>query len=91
MNTRREVFAGIGAAALGAFAWSARHTDKARTEDVRGGAVRNLRLPNTKLYTHEGQAVRFYDDLVRDKVVAINMMYARCEGICPRATSNLLR
>jgi protein SCO1/2 len=41
--------------------------------------------------THDGQAVRFYDDLIRGKVVAINMMYADCEGICPLATSNLVR
>ncbi len=35
--------------------------------------------------------MKFYDDLVRGKVVAINMMYADCDGICPRATSNLVR
>ena len=38
------------------------------------------------LTTHEGDTVRFYDDLVRGKVVAINMMYAQCNGICPPAT-----
>ncbi|MDP2343619.1 MAG: SCO family protein [Deltaproteobacteria bacterium] len=47
-------------------------------------------FPNVLLETHDGRLVRFYDDLVKDKVVAINMMYANCEGICPRMTSNLL-
>jgi len=35
--------------------------------------------------------VRFYDDLVKDKVVVINFMYAECAGICPGITVNLAR
>jgi len=46
---------------------------------------------NAELCAHDGRTVRFYDDLIRGKVVAINMMYAECEGICPIATSNLVR
>ena len=41
--------------------------------------------------THHGKAVRFYDDLLKDKVVAINMMYADCDGICPTITANLVK
>jgi protein SCO1/2 len=90
MKTRREAFAAMSAAALGAFAaGSGGKARKAGTESARRGALGGARLPNTTLYTHEGKAVRFYDDLVRGKVVAINMMYATCEGICPQATSNL--
>jgi protein SCO1/2 len=89
MNTRRAAFVGMSAAALGAFGWSGGKERKAATQSARGGAPRAARLPNTALYTHEGKAVRFYDDLVRGKIVAINMMYAHCDGICPRATSNL--
>ena len=48
-------------------------------------------LPNVELTTHEGKKVRFYDDLVKDKIVIINFMYAQCEGICPAITANLLR
>lgn len=47
-------------------------------------------FPNCVLRTHEGREVRFYDDLLKGKAVAINMMYAKCEGICPRMTENLL-
>ena len=50
---------------------------------------RNRHLPNVLLTTHEGKKVRFYDDLMKDKIVVINMMYATCEGVCPRITSNL--
>jgi protein SCO1/2 len=50
---------------------------------------RNRHLPNVVLTTHEGKKVRFYDDLMKDKIVVISMMYATCEGVCPRITSNL--
>src|ERR1044071_10403541 len=48
-------------------------------------------FPNVELTTHEGKKVRFYDDLVKDKIVVINFMYADCEGICPGITANLLK
>ena len=46
---------------------------------------------NLTLTTHEGRKVRFYDDLIRDKLVAFNMMYVRCEDTCPLTTANLVR
>lgn len=36
------------------------------------------RFPNLVLQTHEGKNVWFYDDLIRDKIVLINFMYATC-------------
>jgi protein SCO1 len=53
--------------------------------------IRQKYFPNLTLKTHEGRAVRFYDDLIKDRVVLINMMYATCEGVCPRITSNLVK
>jgi protein SCO1/2 len=44
---------------------------------------------NVPLRTHEGRAVRFYDDLLKGKIVLINLMYTRCDNICPGATQNL--
>jgi protein SCO1/2 len=38
-------------------------------------------FPNTVLRTHEGRDVRFYDDLIKDKIVLINFMYTNCQGI----------
>jgi protein SCO1/2 len=47
-------------------------------------------LPNVPLITHTGEKVRFYDDLIRDKIVLVNFMLVECtEGICPTAASNL--
>jgi protein SCO1 len=88
MNTRRALVAGLGVATLAGLAG---RRAMAEPERARHGGTRAATLPNIPLLTHEGQTVRFYDDLIRGKVVAINMMYAECEGICPIATSNLVR
>lgn len=37
------------------------------------------RFPNLVLKTHEGKNVRFYDDLLKDKIVLVNFMYASCK------------
>lgn len=49
----------------------------------RAGGFRAGYFPNVVLRTHENQAVRFYDDLLKEKVVVINFMYASCEGRSP--------
>jgi len=43
-------------------------------------AIREQHLPNIELVTHEGRRVRFYDDLVKGRVVAINFMFATCRN-----------
>ena len=48
-------------------------------------------FPNVALRTHEGKSVRFYDDLIKGKIVVINFMYANCTGICPAMTMNLMK
>lgn len=46
-------------------------------------------FPNVPLVTHQGNTVRFYDDLIKDKVVAINFMYTSCNDVCPAETARL--
>lgn len=46
-------------------------------------------FPNVSLVTQEGKAVRFYDDLIKDRKVLINFIYAGCEKACPLATAKL--
>ena len=53
--------------------------------------MRRRYFPDVVLTTHEGKRVRFYDDLLKDKIVVLNMMYADCTGICPLITANLVR
>lgn len=52
-------------------------------------AERNL--PNVTLTTHEGRKVKFYDDLMKDKIVILNFMYVKCDGKCPGTTANLVK
>lgn len=88
MNTRRHWVAGMGLAAVGLIALPGFVVGQTRPrQDATDGGY----FPNPLLHTHEGKAVRFYDDLIRGKVVAINMMYVSCAGTCPTATANLLR
>jgi protein SCO1/2 len=35
--------------------------------------------------------VRFYEDLIKNKIVTINFFYANCEGVCPGITANLVK
>lgn len=46
-------------------------------------------FPNVPLVTQHGQTVRFYDDLLRDKAVAINLVYTHCQDACPLETARL--
>ena len=48
-------------------------------------------FPNVTLTTHEGKKVKFYDDLLKDKIVLINFMYVKCQGTCPGTTANLVK
>lgn len=52
---------------------------------------RRSRFLNVVLRTHENKAVRFYDDLIRDKFVLINFMYTGCLDDCPLTTANLVQ
>ena len=46
-------------------------------------------FPNIKLVDQDGKTVRFYDDLIKDKVVAINFIYTHCGDSCPLGTASL--
>jgi protein SCO1/2 len=48
-------------------------------------------FPNVTLLTQDGKKVKFYDDLIKDKIIMLNFFYAKCDGICPGTTANLIR
>lgn len=52
---------------------------------------RQRHFPDVTLLTQNNEKVRFYEDVVKDKIVTINFFYARCEGICPIVTANLVK
>ena len=46
-------------------------------------------FPNVPLITQDGQIVRFHDDLLKDKIVAIDLIYTRCQFECPLETARM--
>ena len=103
MISRRQWFAGAAAAPLAVgLAAQARESERKLASVTGAGGqrkfaprpsgretVRNRYFPNIDLVTSDGEKVRFYDDLLKDKIVILNLMYAKCDGVCPTTTSNL--
>lgn len=90
----RTTFAGLlGIAFLAGYAIVVADAFQGRTWQVKTPRQRlaERSFPNLTLTTHEGKKVKFYDDLIKDKIVIINFMYVKCEGICPGATANLVK
>jgi protein SCO1/2 len=52
--------------------------------------IQQRHLPNVELVTQDGKKVRFYDDLVKDRRVVIQFMFAQCKDICPIITHHLV-
>ena len=79
----RRTFLSAGAVSLIGCAALRREPGSPRAVAHRG------RIPNVPVQTHDGRTVRFYDDLVRHRIVTVNFMYAECRNICPGMTQNL--
>ena len=48
-------------------------------------------FPNVPLTTQDGATVHFYDDLLKGKSVAINLIYTSCQDECPLETARLVQ
>jgi len=46
-------------------------------------------FPNVELTTQDGKTVHFFDDLLKDKVVVIDLIYTHCVDSCPLETARL--
>ena len=46
-------------------------------------------IPNVPLVTQDGQTVRLYDDLIKDKIVLINFIYTSCKEVCSLVTARM--
>src|SRR5690349_9738542 len=46
-------------------------------------------FPNIELITQDGKTVHFYDDLIKGKIVAIDLIYTTCHYSCPLETARL--
>jgi protein SCO1 len=48
-------------------------------------------FPNVPLTTQDGTTIHFYDDLLKGKVVAVNVIYTHCKDECPLETAKLVQ
>jgi protein SCO1/2 len=62
----------------GALARQARFAPPLSTREV----LRRKSFPNVQLTTHRGRTVRFYDDLVKDRIVVLNVISTGCPELC---------
>ncbi len=46
-------------------------------------------FPDVPLITHEGKTVRFFSDVIKGKVVALNFIYTNCPDACALETARL--
>jgi protein SCO1/2 len=49
----------------------------------------NSHFPNVELITQDGKKVHFFDDLIKGKIVAIDLIYTTCEYACPLETARM--
>lgn len=61
---------------------------QAAKEDSQWGGTH---FPNVELTTQDGKKVRFYDDLIKGKVVALELIYTTCKYNCPLETARLVQ
>jgi protein SCO1 len=48
-------------------------------------------FPNVTLITQDGKQVKFYDDLLKGKIVAIYLFYTHCVDACPLETARMIQ
>jgi protein SCO1 len=46
---------------------------------------------NVEVKTHDGRTLRFYDDVMKGKILLINFFFTECDAICPLTTENLVQ
>jgi protein SCO1 len=90
-NDNRDT--GSAAASGTAGAWAVRTASPASgpaaAQHLETGAAKYV--SNLPLLTHNREPVRFYSDLIRGKVVLINVIYTACASSCSLTTANLVK
>lgn len=96
--TRRNWLAGVGATtvAVGTNNLLAQEPTPASTHNYNfqktspRELIQRRHLPNVELITQDNEKVHFYTDLVKDRRVVIQFMFARCKDVCPVITHHLV-
>ena len=46
-------------------------------------------FPDVSVVTQDGKTLRFYDDLIKDKIFVISFLFTTCRDVCPLTTARL--
>ena len=65
--------------------------DASKTTAAEDGALSSLNIPDVEVYDQDGRRLKFYTDLVKGRVVAINFIFTTCTTICPPMTATFRR
>ena len=88
MDIKKLIAVAIATAALvlapALFASTATDAERAATEQKARDYFSNI-----EVIDQDGQRLKFYDDVLKDKVVAINFIFTNCQGACPLMTRQL--
>ncbi|MGL4449298.1 MAG: SCO family protein [Aeromonas sp.] len=84
MLTRRTALMLLGMGSLAALTSSSARSEQTALPRLVAG------LPNVALKNQWGETKYFVDDLAKDHLLIMNMMYTDCEQSCPLATKNLI-
>ena len=66
---------------------SLQQPEPAASAQVRSAAEKYF--SDVELINQDGQKMRFYSDVLKDKVVVINTFFTTCTGVCPPINRNL--
>jgi protein SCO1/2 len=83
---RRSLFFGAAAAAA-ALPFASSRPAKAGSLPYDGVEY----FTNTPVIAQDGRTLRFYDDVMKGKILLINFFFTACDNVCPLATENLVR
>src|SRR5262245_60538885 len=61
----------------------AANTDSTPDSKSETSSLKSAKIPNTRVVDQNGKQLNFYDDLIKDKSVAINFLFTTCTAICP--------